>query len=268
MILLSADFYNGVSIKQPHYHDCHQIIYVTGGSAQIRVNEVQYQAKAGDLVIFSRLEQHAVTGQSRDYQRYVLKLDPELPAGGEHAYRLYAILFNRPEGFHNVIEMQDRQGTVHPLFDEILREWASPKPMGGALLDLLVQQLLIYCYRRIPEVFSTMEDGCLQLVQQIQTQFQRDYKNVITLHSLAQTYNLSVSYLSHLFKKATGSSVMGYLQSCRIAAAKKYLAETNLRIGEIVEQCGFSDTSNFSRTFRSITGLSPTNFRKKYQKNG
>ena len=268
MILLSADFYQGVSIKQPHYHDCHQILYITGGSAQIRVNETTYPVKAGDLVIFSRLEQHAVTGQSPDYQRYVLKIDPELPPAGAHAYRIYGILFNRPEGFRNVIDMQNRQGTVRPLFDGILREWESAQPMGEALLDLLVQQLLIHCYRRIPEVFSVMEDGCLQLVQRIQTQFQQSYQEGITLQSLAQTYNLSVSYLSHLFKKATGSSVMGYLQSCRIAAAKKYLAETNLRIGEIVARCGFSDTSNFSRTFRSITGLSPTDFRKKYQKSG
>ena len=268
MILLSADFYNGVSIKQPHYHDCHQILYVTGGSAQIRVNEAQYQVKAGDLVIFSRLEQHAVTGQSWDYQRYVLKIAPELPAGSEQTYRIYAILLNRPKGFYNVIDVQQQQEAVSSLFERILREWNDAQPMQEALLDLLVQQLLIYGYRRIPEVFSAMEDGGLELVQQIQTQFQRDYKNTITLHDLAQTYNISSSYLSHLFKKATGSSVMGYLQSCRIAAAKKYLAETNLRIGEIVEQCGFSDTSNFSRTFRSTTGLSPTDFRKKYQKSG
>lgn len=268
MILLSAEFFNGVSIKQPHYHDCHQIVYVTGGSAEIRVNETQYRVKAGDLVVFSRLEQHAVTGQSWDYQRYVLKLDPELSVGREHAYRFYAILFNRPVGFCNLIDVQAQKDLFCALFASILQEWEGIKPVRETLLNLLVQQLLIYCYRQIPEAFFAVEDERLEIVQQIQTQFQRDYKNVISLQELAQTYNLSVSYLSHLFKKTTGSSVMGYLQSCRIAAAKKYLAETDMRIGEIVEQCGFSDTSNFGRTFRSTTGLSPTDFRKKYQING
>ena len=41
---------------------------------------------------------------------------------------------------------------------------------------------------------------------------------------------------------------------------------TDMRIGEIVEHCGFSDSSNFSRTFRAVTGLSPSEFRKQYYK--
>jgi AraC-like DNA-binding protein len=43
------------------------------------------------------------------------------------------------------------------------------------------------------------------------------------------------------------------------------LAETNYSIGEIIEKCGFSDNSNFSRTFKRLTGLSPSDFRKKYK---
>jgi len=44
------------------------------------------------------------------------------------------------------------------------------------------------------------------------------------------------------------------------------LAETDWEIGTIVEECGFSDNSNFSRTFKKTTGLSPTEFRKQFRK--
>ena len=58
---------------------------------------------------------------------------------------------------------------------------------------------------------------------------------------------------------------MRYLIDCRLAAAKKYLAETDLEIGKIVDLCGFSDNSNFSRMFRSATGVSPTGFRRQFR---
>ena len=64
--------------------------------------------------------------------------------------------------------------------------------------------------------------------------------------------------------KDTGMSVMEYLLSCRMASAKRMLAGTQMGIGEIVERCGFSDNSNFSRTFKALNGMSPTDFRKKY----
>ena len=81
------------------------------------------------------------------------------------------------------------------------------------------------------------------------------------IKELAKKYNLSISSLSHQFKKITGMSVMNYLLSCRIAGAKNLLAKTDLSIGEITELCGFSDNSNFSRTFKKLNGISPTRFR-------
>jgi AraC-like DNA-binding protein len=89
-----------------------------------------------------------------------------------------------------------------------------------------------------------------------------------SLASLSEEYGMSVSHLSHLFKRITGNSVMGYLLSCRLAGAKKYLAETPMEIGHIVEKCGFTDASNFSRTFRRQTGLTPSQFRMQFSPAG
>lgn len=50
-----------------------------------------------------------------------------------------------------------------------------------------------------------------------------------------------------------------------MANAKRMLVETDYNIGEIVEKCGFSDNSNFSRAFKKLNGLSPSDFRRKYK---
>ena len=73
---------------------------------------------------------------------------------------------------------------------------------------------------------------------------------------------LSPSHMSHLFKKITGRSVMGYLLDCRMAKAKQLLTHTDDTIAEIVEKIGFADSSNFSRTFKAVTGKTPRDFRR------
>ena len=99
----------------------------------------------------------------------------------------------------------------------------------------------------------------------IQKSFEQDCSRLYTLEELARQYSISPSSLSHQFKKLTGASVMGYLLSCRMASAKHYLTATNAGIAEIVEKCGFSDSSNFSRTFKKRNGISPTEFRNRYR---
>ena len=264
--VLSADYSDNIAVKQTHYHDCHQLLFVTSGTACVYVNNTMHTISAGNLIIFSRLEYHAVSAQSQDYQRYVLELPTDIPAMSREGYRLYSSLFNRPAGFRNILDIRKQQVEFEHLFALIRQEIHRKDPMHEDMLDLLVQQLLILIYRQAPETFSAMEEDSFQLVYQIQMQFHREYQKKIVLRELAEKHNISISYLSHLFKSATGSSVMEYLQFCRIAEAKKCLAETNMRIGEIVEHCGFSDSSNFSRTFRKITGLSPSDFRDRFRR--
>ena len=86
--------------------------------------------------------------------------------------------------------------------------------------------------------------------------------------SLAKKYHISSSTLSHQFKKITGVSVFEYLVSCRLALAKAQLAKTKMRINEIVEECGFCDNSNFSRTFKKSVGMTPSQFRRTYRREG
>jgi len=265
-VVLSADFSDHISIKQTHYHDGYQLLFVTRGTATVYVNNATYKASAGDLLIFSRLEHHAVKEQSPDYQRYTLELAPDISATDREGYRVYSILFNRPAGFGNIVNMREKQADICRMFEAIHREMQTAEPMSEEMQRLLVQQLLITVYRQAGDTFSVMEGAGFELVYPIQMRFHQQFQQQFTLQALAEEMNISQSYLSHVFKETTGNSVMGYLQSCRIAEAKKCLAQTSMRINEIVEHCGFTDSSNFSRTFRKLTGFSPSAFRRRYYK--
>ena len=261
--ILAAAYHEGELNEARHYHDCHQILFVKDGSVEVRLKSGTYQAKSGSLVFLNRFEEHAVCVKSEKYCRYVLNVSPKIDETGAE-YKLFSILFNRPIGFCNLLHVEKDIEEFEGIFLRILKEMQKGDDTGKELTGLYAQELLLKLFRLFPDVFSLFSDGNGELVYQIQKDFEMHYDQEISLAALARRYGMSASYLSHLFKEITGSSVKGYLQTCRIAAAKKYLVKSNKRIGEIIELCGFSDHSNFSRTFKQCTGETPLSFRKKY----
>ncbi len=261
-LVQSAHYSENTLKKSSHYHDCHQIILIVKGEIEFCVNEAIRRAGAGDIVIFSRYENHAVTILSEQYERYVLRIDP---SADSRENRLYALLSNRPSGFCNTVHAGNKLPDFERLFQRITEEIGGTAPLSGDLLELLVNELFILLFRQMPEALPLLQDTRFDTVADIQRRFEKHPAEAYSLDLLAREYHISSSSLSHLFKKITGSPVMEYLLSCRMAAAKRYLSQGSLSIGEIVERCGFSDSSNFSRTFKHLTGLTPSAFREKYR---
>lgn len=78
---------------------------------------------------------------------------------------------------------------------------------------------------------------------------------------VARALGISVYYLSHLFKRETGSTLVGYVGACRIARAKQLLVGTETPVGEIAHACGFGDASYFTKRFSEKEGMTPTEYR-------
>lgn len=245
--------------KHPHFHDCHQIIFIVKGRAEFCVNGKTLHASAGDIAIFSRYENHSVLGCSDEYDRFVLHIEPDV---ANQKSAVYSLLTDRPDDFCNIIRVSLYTDEITDIFKRILLEHHSTSKLANEMEQILVKQLLITIYRcTAVDLGNTYDD----VVSNVKRQLENTCHDQHTLDALAKQYGVSVSSLSHRFRAATGVSVMEYLQSCRMANAKQMLAETDYSIGEIVEKCGFSDSSNFSRTFKKRNGLSPSDFRKKYK---
>lgn len=258
--LVQKVFYSDdVAAKKPHFHDCHQIILVQKGEIEIRVNDMNFRAKAGDVALFSRHEHHAIRICSAEYERYVLQIDPDVV---HRSSEVYALLSDRPQGFCNVICADAFVGELKSAFEQLLEEQQEQGALSEELRQSILKQILIRIFRCTQGIFDRPADA---MVQDVKRRFENNYNEQYSLESLARDYNISSSTLSHRFRAVTGMAVMEYLLSCRMAYAKRMLVETSKSMGEIVETCGFSDSSNFARTFKIQNGLSPSEFRTKYK---
>ncbi len=89
-----------------------------------------------------------------------------------------------------------------------------------------------------------------------------NYNSDISVTDIANALYINNVYLSQIFKKKMGVSVIKYLINYRIEQAKKLLVETDDLIYIISEAVGFHEFRHFSKTFKKITGLSPAQYRK------
>ncbi|MBQ3593315.1 MAG: cobalamin-dependent protein [Clostridia bacterium] len=84
----------------------------------------------------------------------------------------------------------------------------------------------------------------------------------LTLENIADSFYISKSYLSRLFKQITGEPFSDYLRKTRLANACSLLVNTEMTIDEIIKKCGMRDTYTFYKIFSSHTGMTPNNYRK------
>jgi AraC-like DNA-binding protein len=85
--------------------------------------------------------------------------------------------------------------------------------------------------------------------------------NLISVRDLARRVYLSETHFRRLFKQVFGTSPIKFIRNRRIDHACALLRTSKLSVKEISQQCGFNDTSFFSRVFRSVTGQTPANYR-------
>ena len=105
-----------------------------------------------------------------------------------------------------------------------------------------------------------------ETVEQICAYLAANYRQKFSLTEVAAQFYLSPYYLSRLFRRVTGQSIVDYINNRRIEAAQKLLETTELSISAVAEQTGFASAAHFRRVFREVMGTGPLQYRKGHKK--
>jgi transcriptional regulator GlxA family with amidase domain len=105
-------------------------------------------------------------------------------------------------------------------------------------------------------------------VEKIIQMMREDVRGELSLTEFAQSVNLSVWRLCHIFKSDVGMPPIRYLRLLRMERAKGLLESSFLSVKEIAYQVGLNDESHFVRDFKSTYGYSPALYRSRFRSNG
>src|SRR5450631_4218 len=110
--------------------------------------------------------------------------------------------------------------------------------------------------------FKMHEDNAVMQAQQF---IEKNYADRISVEDLANRSLLSRRNFERRFKKATQYSPAEYIQYLKIEAARRQLESSRYHINEVMYAVGYNDTRAFRSTFKKITGLSPVEYRNRFQ---
>jgi transcriptional regulator GlxA family with amidase domain len=115
-------------------------------------------------------------------------------------------------------------------------------------------------------IFSGQKEHEDEAIRKAQEFIEKNVHSKIMVDELASMLALGRRNLERRFKKATGNSIMEYIQRVKMEAVKKSLETSRLGVNEAMDKVGYSDPKAFRMIFKKVTGLSPLQYRNRYNR--
>ena len=253
-----------------HTHEFIELSYIVSGTSKQYIDGVEYSAKSGDLLFVNLGQTHAFTiPENSTMIYYNISIDQELLSKNIlHNISYFetmllsaiddVIKINLPTPF--ISFKGDDKLKLENILSEMEHEFQNaPVNSMSAIIGYL---MVVFSY--IFRMFDTITDDAADIAQDIQDYIDAHYSEKLSLKTIAQQSFYSPKYISHIFKSSYGISITEYIRKKRIDRAKQLLKETNFRIDVIGQQIGYSNPVHFYNYFKSQCGLTPNDYRQKY----
>lgn len=248
----------GWDMDELHWHDFWQLVFNCGGEAEVATDR-PVRVPAGRLAV--------------------------LPPGFSHTWRnasgtpldlVNIHIFPHQSGFEELEKYlqalcagPSRMGllSMAPQFPRLMRSITDEYREGrygyrfeiAALLTRIVTTILRTGLKDAPrrDAFT----GTLSRIEKALWYIEANSAKPLHLRDIGRILNVSPKHACELFRRQAGISPMAHLRNVRVQKAGLLLEDTSLGIKEIAFEAGFRDEHYFSRSFRRVTGISPTAFR-------
>lgn len=247
------------SINIPHLHSQYEIYYNIAGADGFFFDKKYYECLGNDLFVVPKVSVHkALINADTVYERCIISIDSEIISAINSMPHMKGTLdwmeyvggsitgkVNFSEKEH--IYFMDRIQKYNSTSDELKK--------FSVLIEIL--SLVSHKFKNTPPVPTcTPDDTVGKALLLIEENF-----HDIKISEIAGKLYVSNSYFSKLFAEQCGVTPINYLLLRKIAEAKKYLY-MGISVKEACLLSGFSDYSNFIRTFKNIEGCPPGSFER------
>lgn len=235
-----------------HWHESVEFLRCIGGSCKAIVNGSEYSFDKDDIIAVNSGYTH------------LLNLTDSTEAK-------YSYLVIHPKFFlENGIDPQNIRFTTHihdkkacELFDKAIDFCNSQDEFSALKTRTATQRFLMHLLENHLSFSDEQNelssiDEIKKAVNYIRNNFNRD----ISLQTAADVAGFSVCYFSRKFKKVTGQTFVTFLNLVRCENADRLL-KNGAKVSDVCYECGFSDPSYFSRTFKELMGYTPSAANKK-----
>lgn len=239
---------------RPHWHEHLELLYFFDGVGTVTCNEKTFPVGKGDLIVVNPSQIHTYSPVTEISFCCIL---------------LYPWFFFDIEYDSRILIQNCIQGDkfVAECIEKIVNEKNSSALFSDMAIKGHAYALTAYLMRNYTASEMTEKDTLhqqtkLKRAETILYYIYNHYHEKITSEILARLCYMNESHFCRFFKKNFGKAPLSYINEYRIEKACDLLLSTTKSITEIALSTGFEDINYFSRTFKKVKGISPTQFRR------
>jgi len=232
------------------------VLMVQSGAGKLEYDGLSYQLQKGDCVFLDCNHPYSHTTSS------------------ENLWKLSWIHFNG-EQLPSIYDKYVNRGgktVIHPLeikpFNYIHSSLFTVASTDDYIRDMkinsMLSQLLVYLMAESWDPKRQMAKKKKRDLLPIKMYLDEHAKEKILLNEISEQFYINKYYLIKSFKEQYGVSICNYLLNVRITKAKKMLRFTDKKVEIIGYECGLGALTYFSRTFKKVEGISPSQYRDKW----
>lgn len=261
--LISADYCMPSMQIIPNYYN---IGYTISGDRFTITTTETYSYHSGDVSLLPPLVYHRTFSLSNTpYESILIKftsdfVKPFIDTIGENRFKEF--YNSRTFSFNN-----NAKEKIRNIFEDMLLEYNK----DNCYKELILQGMLFRLFTVVMEEqisnnnlhksITPLTKEIIEIISYIGTH----YYESPTLSQIAEKVNLSEGYLSRLFHKQLGISYSEYIGNVKIEHAQTLLLKTNKSVMDIAIEIGYCNGDYLSAKFKKNTGMTPTEFRKRYK---
>ena len=240
------------TMNQPHLCIDFMIFLFIHGSGSIKIEGHEYPVQAGDVIFTNPTEPfHCSVDPSSYHERIVLHISERfLKQFPCNTTSLFSIFTNREKGMGNRIPAESVESSgLKRKFLLLLKLMQEPSPFQEILTICTATELLCLLNELSGVACSSTEQAPRnQLIDQVLLYLNENFTKDITIDSVAVYFNVTPSYLAHLFKEQTGMSPWNYVILRRLHLFNALIRESS-SMEDAFYRAGFDNYSNFFRLY-------------------
>lgn len=245
--------------------DYHVLILVTEGTLYVTANDVPYTLEAGQYIFLKAGEEHFGHRASEGKLSYLwvhFQADcafEEVKKNEDALLEKFAYVF--PEQW-NVT----KAGRIAMLFQQLMELSLEEKLYSKSMLDYALSLLIMEITQEYVQSSIHKTEEIPAVISKVMEWIKIHYHQPFTVTEIAEEVGYQADYLSSLFKRSTGISMMRFTNQIRIKTAKALLSNYDITIKEAAYSCGFSDEKYFMKVFKQLEGMTPTQYKNTFGK--
>lgn len=253
--------------KEVHRHNFFELLYIEYGTGNHILNSIHHNYKAQDIYLLTPKDYHSFK-TLEPTKFHCLRFLPNFFSNKKEIEEIEKLFYYHNQLNGNLIFPEDDKTFCELVILKILDEVAKPKGQNEILIKSLMMSL-IQIIRRNASINESNLNIKNTVVLKIDTILSYIRSNIANPHLLkkkemANHFNVSINYIGEYFKTHLNITLRDYIEQTKLKVVTEKLSKSNLTFSEISNDLGFIDSSHFNKFIMRSTGVSPSEFRKRF----